>query len=163
MRTGIGYDLHILGEGETLVLGGVKIDFRKGLVGHSDADVPVHALCDALLGAAALGDIGKHFPDTDKEYRNISSITLLEEVNRKLKDEKYEVNNIDITIVCEEPNLSSYIDKMRGNMSAALIIPKNDISIKVTTNEGVGPEGRGEAISATAVVTIIPTAGYENV
>ncbi len=161
MRTGIGYDLHVLKKGKKLILGGVEIDFEKGLEGHSDADVAVHAVCDALLGAAGLGDIGRHFPDTDEKYRGISSMVLLKEIKEKLKENSYEVNNIDLTIVCEKPELSQHIEKMCAAIAGIMDIQVRDVNIKATTNERVGPEGRMEAVSAMAVATIIPTAGYK--
>ncbi len=161
MRTGIGYDLHILKKGKKLVLGGVEIDFEKGLSGHSDADAAVHAVCDALLGAAGLGDIGSHFPNTDEKYKGISSIVLLKEIKEKLKNNNYEVNNIDLTIICEKPALAPHIEKMCKSIARAMDIPERDVNVKATTNEGAGQEGRMEAVSVMAVATIIPTAGYK--
>jgi len=154
MRVGIGYDAHRLVAGRRLVLGGVEIPFEKGLLGHSDADVLVHAINDALLGAAALGDIGVHFPDTDPEYKDIRSIILLERVGELLKNEGFEVLNIDSVICAERPKLSPYIDKMRENIAKALRISKDRVSVKATTTEGMGFEGRGEGISAQAVCLI---------
>lgn len=154
MRVGIGYDAHRLVAGRRLVLGGVEIPFEKGLLGHSDADVLVHAINDALLGAAALGDIGVHFPDTDPEYKDIRSIILLERVGELLKNEGFEVLNIDSVICAERPKLSPYIDKMRENIAEALRISKDRVSVKATTTEGMGFEGRGEGISAQAVCLI---------
>jgi len=154
MRVGIGYDAHRLVAGRKLVLGGVEIPFEKGLLGHSDADVLVHAINDALLGAAALGDIGVHFPDTDPEYKDIRSIILLERVGELLKNEGFEVLNIDSVICAERPKLSPYIDKMRENIAEALRISKDRVSVKATTTEGMGFEGRGEGISAQAVCLI---------
>jgi len=154
MRVGIGYDAHRLVAGRKLVLGGVEIPFEKGLLGHSDADVLVHAINDALLGAAALGDIGVHFPDTDPEYKDIRSIILLERVGELLKNEGFEVLNIDSVICAERPKLSPYIDKMRENIAKALRISKDRVSVKATTTEGMGFEGRGEGISAQAVCLI---------
>jgi 2-C-methyl-D-erythritol 2,4-cyclodiphosphate synthase len=154
MRIGIGYDAHRLVKGRKLVLGGVEIPYEKGLLGHSDADVLVHAINDALLGAAALGDIGVHFPDTDPEYKNIRSILLLKRVGEMLKREGFGVVNIDSVICAERPKLSPYIDKMRENIAQALNISKDKVSIKATTTEGMGFEGRGEGISAQAVCLI---------
>ncbi|SHM70817.1 2-C-methyl-D-erythritol 2,4-cyclodiphosphate synthase [Caldanaerovirga acetigignens] len=154
MRVGIGYDAHRLVKGRKLVLGGVEIPYEKGLLGHSDADVVVHAINDALLGAAALGDIGVHFPDTDPEYKDIRSILLLKRVGEMLKREGFGVVNIDSVICAERPKLSPYIDKMRENIAQALNISKDKISIKATTTEGMGFEGRGEGISAQAVCLI---------
>jgi 2-C-methyl-D-erythritol 2,4-cyclodiphosphate synthase len=154
MRVGIGYDAHRLVKGRKLVLGGVEIPYEKGLLGHSDADVLVHAINDALLGAAALGDIGVHFPDTDPEYKNIRSILLLKRVGEMLKREGFGVVNIDSVICAERPKLSPYIDKMRENIAQALNISKDKVSIKATTTEGMGFEGRGEGISAQAVCLI---------
>ena len=156
MRTGIGYDIHPLRKGKHLVLCGVKIPFHMELEGHSDADVALHAAGDAILGAAGLGDIGVHFPDTDDKYRGISSLVLVEKIRKKLKNKGYEVNNIDITIVCQEPKLFSFMGEMRSNIAAALDIRECDVNVKATTREGLGPEGRGEALSAIAVATIIP-------
>lgn len=154
MRVGIGYDAHRLVKGRKLVLGGVEIPYEKGLLGHSDADVLVHAINDALLGAAALGDIGVHFPDTDPEYKDIRSILLLKRVGEMLKREGFGVVNIDSVICAERPKLFPYIDKMRENIAQALNISKDKVSIKATTTEGMGFEGRGEGISAQAVCLI---------
>ncbi|KXG75128.1 2-C-methyl-D-erythritol 2,4-cyclodiphosphate synthase [Fervidicola ferrireducens] len=154
MRIGIGYDAHRLVKGRKLVLGGVEIPYEKGLLGHSDADVLVHAINDALLGAAALGDIGVHFPDTDPEYKDIRSILLLKRVGEMLKREGFGVVNIDSVVCAERPKLSPYIDKMRENIAQALNISKDKVSVKATTTEGMGFEGRGEGISAQAVCLI---------
>ncbi|TYP48151.1 2-C-methyl-D-erythritol 2,4-cyclodiphosphate synthase [Thermosediminibacter litoriperuensis] len=154
MRVGIGYDAHRLVEGRRLVLGGVVIPFEKGLLGHSDADVLVHAINDALLGAAALGDIGSHFPDTDPKYKDISSILLLKKVGELLKREGLGVVNIDSVICAEKPKLSPFIEKMRQNIADALNIAKEKVSVKATTTEGMGFEGRGEGISAQAICLI---------
>lgn len=159
MRTGIGYDIHGLKPGEDFILGGEKIDYEKGLAGHSDADVLVHSVCDALLGATGLGDIGKHFPDTSEKYEDISSLILLEKINQKLKDIDYEVNNIDVTLICERPKLEGYISDIIDNISGTLGIPEYDINIKITTKEGFGPEGQGKAVSCISVVTVIPVPG----
>lgn len=156
MRTGIGYDVHKLEKGRKLILGGVEIKYGLGLQGHSDADVLLHAICDALLGAAACGDIGQMFPDNDHEYKDISSLILLEKVREKISNNNYETNNIDATIICEAPKLSHNISKMIGNISETIKLPKNDISIKATTNEGIGFIGANKAIAAMAVATIIP-------
>ncbi|MDD4801325.1 MAG: 2-C-methyl-D-erythritol 2,4-cyclodiphosphate synthase [Syntrophomonas sp.] len=154
MRIGIGYDVHRLAEGRRLILGGVEIPFAKGLLGHSDADVLVHAICDALLGAAALGDIGKHFPDTADEYKDINSLILLGRVGHLLQEQNYFIANLDSTIVCQRPKLAPYIYAMTVNIAEALDIDINNISIKATTTEGLGFEGQGEGISAQAVVLI---------
>jgi 2-C-methyl-D-erythritol 2,4-cyclodiphosphate synthase len=153
-RIGIGYDVHPLVKGRKLVLGGVKIPFEKGLDGWSDADVLTHALIDALLGAAALGDIGRHFPPGDAEYKNISSLVLLAEVAVTLKEERCEVVNIDATVVAEKPQLSKYIDDMRKNLSRVLGININQVSVKASTNNGIGDIGRGKGIAAYAVALI---------
>ena len=154
MRIGIGYDVHQLVEGRKLVLGGVSIPFEKGLLGHSDADVLVHAINDALLGACALGDIGKHFPDTDPAYKDISSIKLLNRVKDLLSVHGYKVVNIDSVICAERPKLAPYIDEMRKNIAETLSIAVDRVSIKATTTEGLGFEGKGEGISAQAVCLI---------
>lgn len=154
MRIGQGYDVHKLVEGRELVLCGEKIEYEKGLLGHSDADVAIHALCDALLGAAALGDIGKHFPDTSDEFKGISSVILLKKTVALLKEKGYGIENADITIVAQAPKLLSFIEKMRKNMAEAMGIDVDQVSIKATTTEKLGFEGRGEGISATAIVLI---------
>ena len=151
MRIGHGYDAHRLVEGRRLILGGVEIPFDKGLEGHSDADVLVHAVMDALLGAAALGDIGKHFPDTDKKYQDADSIKLLWEVIGKLKDAGYKPLNIDSTVCAQAPKLAPYIDEMRENIAVACGLKKSAVSVKATTEEGLGFTGSLEGISATAV------------
>lgn len=156
-RVGEGYDVHKLVEGRDLILGGVKIPFEKGLLGHSDADVLLHAIMDALLGAMALGDIGKHFPDTDEKYKGVSSIELLKEVKRIIKDnckkkgKAFEICNIDATIICQLPKLRPYIDNMRENIAASLEIDIDRVSVKATTEEGLGFTGRGEGIAAKAI------------
>lgn len=150
-RIGHGYDLHRLAEDRRLILGGVDIPFEKGLLGHSDADVAVHALMDALLGALALGDIGKHFPDNDPAYKGISSILLLEKVFELIARENYTLSNADITIIAQKPKLLPYIPEMRKNVAKALGCDISKISIKATTEEGLGFTGSGEAISAHAV------------
>ena len=154
MRIGTGYDVHALKEGRKLILGGVEIPHVMGLEGHSDADVLVHAIMDALLGAAALGDIGKHFPDNDNKYLGISSITLLKRVKEILYENGYEVNNIDSTIVAQKPKLAEFIDTMRQNIACALYIEKDRVSVKATTTEKLGFEGECLGISAQAVCTI---------
>ena len=156
-RIGEGYDVHKLVEGRDLILGGVKITFEEGLLGYSDADVLLHAIMDALLGAMALGDIGKHFPDTDQKYKGVSSIELLKEVKRIIKDncekkgKAFEICNIDATIICQLPKLRPYIDNMRENIAASLEIDIDRVSVKATTEEGLGFTGRGEGIAAKAI------------
>ena len=154
MRIGNGYDVHKLTDNRPLILGGVEVEYEKGLLGHSDADVLVHAIMDALLGAAALGDIGKHFPDTDPKYKGISSIYLLECVARLLKEKGYSIENIDSIVAAQRPKLSPHIEKMTENIANALGIEKSRVSVKATTTEGLGFEGRGEGISAYAVCLI---------
>ena len=154
VRIGTGFDAHRLVSGRDLILCGVKVPYEFGLDGHSDADVALHALCDALLGAAALGDIGKHFPDTDEQYRGISSVILTERTREILAEAGYCPGNVDITIVAQKPKLAPYIDEMRKNVAHALKIPVEDVSVKATTTEKMGYEGRGEGISAQACVTI---------
>lgn len=154
LRIGQGYDVHKLIDGRGLILCGESIDFEKCLLGHSDADVAVHALMDAMLGAMALGDIGRHFPDTDEEYRGISSMTLLKLVWELLKSNKAEVVNLDLTIIAQKPKLAPYIDKMRQNIAEVLEIAADRVSIKATTTEMLGFEGRGEGISAMCICMI---------
>ena len=154
MRIGHGYDVHKLTKNRKLILGGVEVPFDLGLLGHSDADVLVHAIMDALLGAAGLGDIGKHFPDTDLKYKNISSLKLLEHVCRILKEKNYEIENIDATIIAQSPKLSFYIDKMKSNISSVCKIGLEQINIKATTEEGLGFTGENRGISAHAVCLI---------
>ena len=151
MRVGMGYDVHKLTENRDLILGGVKIPWEKGLLGHSDADVLIHAVMDALLGAAALGDIGKHFPDTDPNYKGISSVKLLIHVSELLKEHGYEVGNIDATIIAQKPKMAPHIPQMRKNMADALGIPESKINVKATTEEGLGFTGSGEGISSQAI------------
>lgn len=153
-RVGTGYDAHRLTEGRKLILGGVEIPFEKGLQGHSDADAALHALIDALLGAAALGDIGKHFPDSDERYMGISSLELLKKVSKLLVDEGFCVENADVTIVCQRPKLAPYILTMRQNIASALGLDVARVSVKATTTEGMGFEGAGEGISAQAVALV---------
>ncbi|MBO4693297.1 MAG: 2-C-methyl-D-erythritol 2,4-cyclodiphosphate synthase [Clostridia bacterium] len=154
MRIGHGYDVHRMVEGRKLIIGGVEIPFKKGLYGHSDADVLIHAICDALLGAAALGDIGKHFPDTDNSYKNISSIKLLNSVSNLLRNNGYRVINIDSTIIAQAPKLSPYIAKMVRNISEILVLDTGCVSVKATTEEHLGFTGSGEGIAAHAVCVI---------
>lgn len=151
MRIGMGYDVHRLEEGRKLILGGVEIPFEKGLLGHSDADVAVHAVMDALLGAAALRDIGTHFSDSDPQYKGISSITLLEHVGRLLEAHSYVISNIDVTIIAQKPKVAPYIEQMENNVAHALGLEKNQINIKATTEEGLGFTGSLQGISAHAV------------
>ena len=156
MRVGTGYDVHRLVEGRDLILGGVQIPFEKGLLGHSDADVIVHAIMDALLGAAALGDIGQHFPDTDPAYEGCSSIELLRHVGQLLEEHNYMVENIDSTIIAQRPKLMPYLEQMRKNVAQALQLEMDQVSIKATTEEKLGFTGSGEGISAQAVCCLIP-------
>ena len=151
MRVGMGYDVHKLVDGRSLILGGVTIPYEKGLLGHSDADVLLHAIMDALLGAAALGDIGKHFPDTDEKYSGASSLGLLKEVGVLLEKECYLIENIDATIIAQRPKMRGYIDQMEQNIAEALGIEKNQVNVKATTEEGLGFTGSGEGISSQAV------------
>lgn len=160
MRIGMGYDVHRLTEGRDLILGGVKIPYEKGLLGHSDADVLIHAIMDALLGAAALGDIGKHFPDTDPAYKGISSVKLLEHVRDLLEDKLYIIGNIDATIIAQRPKMAPHIEKMRENIAEALRIEKDQINIKATTEEGLGFTGTGEGISSQAIACLETVANY---
>ncbi len=154
MRIGSGYDVHRLVEGRKLILGGVDIPYEKGLLGHSDADVLIHAVMDALLGAAAMGDIGKHFPDNDDKYKNISSLLLLKKVSLLLKDRGYTTINIDATVIAQRPKLSPYIEQMVKNMADVLELPYDSINVKATTEEGLGFTGSGEGIAAQAVCLI---------
>ena len=154
MRVGLGYDVHKLVEGRDLILGGVQIPYEKGLLGHSDADVLVHAIMDALLGAAALGDIGKHFPDTDPQYKGISSIALLEHVGHLLEESDYVIENIDATIIAQRPKMAPHIAAMRENVAEALGISVGQINIKATTEEGLGFTGTGEGISSQAICAL---------
>lgn len=151
MRIGMGYDVHRLVPDRDLILGGVTIDYEQGLLGHSDADVLLHAIMDAILGAAALGDIGKHFPDTDPAYKGASSIRLLEHVRELVKQEGYEVGNIDATIIAQRPKMRPHIDAMRENIARALQISVSRVNVKATTEEGLGFTGTGEGISSQAV------------
>lgn len=154
MRAGMGYDVHRLTEGRDLILGGVKIPYEKGLLGHSDADVLLHAIMDALLGAAALGDIGKHFPDTDEKYSGISSMKLLKHVAGLLEENLYIVENIDATIIAQKPKMRPHIAQMEENIASALGIERDRVNVKATTEEGLGFTGSGEGISAQAICAL---------
>lgn len=158
MRVGMGYDVHRLVEERKLILGGVEIPYEKGLLGHSDADVLLHAIMDALLGAAALGDIGKHFPDTDERYRGISSVTLLKHVGALLDEKCFVIENIDATVIAQRPKLLPYMDQMKQNVAEALGLSEDRVNIKATTEEGLGFTGNGEGISAQAVCLLQPLA-----
>ncbi len=160
MRIGQGYDVHRLVTGRKLIIGGVDIPYGKGLLGHSDADVLVHAVMDALLGAAALGDIGEHFPDTDEKYRDISSIELLREVGELLAENGYIIENIDSTILAQKPKLLEYRRQMEKNIASALGIEPGQVSVKATTEEGLGFTGNEEGISAHAIALISSIADY---
>ena len=153
-RIGTGYDVHRLTEGRKLIIGGVEIPYERGLLGHSDADVLLHAIMDALLGAAAAGDIGLHFPDNDPAYEGASSLTLLRKVGGILTNRGYCINNIDATIIAQAPKMRPYIDGMRKNIATVLGIPEDRVSVKATTEEHLGFTGRGEGISAQAVCSI---------
>lgn len=150
----MGYDVHRLVEGRALILGGVEVPYEKGLLGHSDADVLLHAVMDALLGAAALGDIGQHFPDTDDAYLGISSLKLLEQVGKFLAERQYVVGNLDVTVIAQRPKLSPYRETMRKNIAEALGIEVSQVNVKATTEEGLGFTGSGEGISAQAVALL---------
>ncbi len=154
MRIGMGYDVHKLVEDRKLILGGVDIPYEKGLLGHSDADVVVHAIMDALLGAAALGDIGKHFPDTDDRYKGISSIKLLHHVGELLRENNFKIGNIDATIICQKPKLAPFRDEMVKNVAKALNIEESRVCIKATTEEGLGFTGEGLGISSQAIALL---------
>lgn len=151
MRVGMGYDVHRLVEDRKLIIGGVEIPYERGLLGHSDADVLLHAVCDALLGAAALGDIGKHFPDSDPAYKGISSMILLEKVGELLERKGFLIENIDATIIAQAPKMRPYIDAMRENIANVLGLDVEHVNVKATTEEGLGFTGAGEGISAQAV------------
>ncbi len=154
MRVGFGYDVHRLTERRKLILGGVEIEHTVGLLGHSDADVLLHAISDALLGAAALGDIGKHFPDTDPQYKGADSLVLLEHVGRLLAEKGYRVGNVDATVAAQQPKLAPHIDKMRANIARALGVDIDDISVKATTTEQLGFVGTKEGMEAYAIAAI---------
>lgn len=154
MRVGIGYDIHRLVKGRPLILGGVSISHAKGLLGHSDADVLVHAICDALLGAAGLGDIGHHFPDTDPQYKDISSLKLLSQTCHKLAEKGFRIINLDSTIFAEKPKLESYRSEMQKTLAKELNIALNEVNIKATTTEGLGVIGKGQGIGAMCIALI---------
>lgn len=155
MRVGIGYDVHRLVEDRDLILGGVKIPYEKGLLGHSDADVLLHAIMDGLLGAAGLGDIGRHFPDTDNKYKGISSLELLKEVEMKIREEGYVLGNLDAVVICEKPKLKDFISEMEDNISKYLNVDKSSVNIKATTTEKLGFTGRKEGIASEAIVLLL--------
>lgn len=154
MRVGLGYDVHRLVENRKLILGGVEIPFEKGLLGHSDADVLLHAIMDSLLGACALGDIGKHFPDTDNSFKGISSILLLKETGKLIEKAGYRINNIDATIIAQKPKMMPHIEQMRENISNALDIDINKINVKATTEEGLGFTGEMLGISSQCIASV---------
>jgi len=154
-RTGVGFDVHAFSSGRKLILGGVEIPFEKGLLGHSDADVLLHALCDALLGSLALGDIGRHFPDSDEKYKNIDSSELLKSVYALVKQKEYILNNLDAVLIIQKPKIISYIPKMKTRIGKILTLDEERISIKATTTEELGFIGRGEGISALVNVLVI--------
>lgn len=155
-RVGFGYDVHRLVENRDLILAGVKIPYELGLLGHSDADVIIHALMDALLGAAALGDIGKHFPDNDDRYKGISSILLLKEVASLLQNHNFNIINVDCTLVAQRPKIAPYIEEMRNKLAEALALPISAVNVKATTTEGLGFAGTGEGMAAYAVASLTP-------
>lgn len=154
MRAGIGFDVHAYAMGRKLILGGVEIDYKKGLKGHSDADVLVHAIMDAILGACGLGDIGIHFPDSDMKYRDISSLTLLEEVGKKMEAEGFEIENIDAVLILQEPKVFKYFEKMKENIADILKIDTGRVNLKATTTEHLGFCGRGEGVAAQSVALL---------
>ncbi|MBQ2120481.1 MAG: 2-C-methyl-D-erythritol 2,4-cyclodiphosphate synthase [Peptococcaceae bacterium] len=154
MRVGFGYDVHRLVEERKLILGGVEIPYEKGLLGHSDADVLVHAVMDAMLGAAGMGDIGRHFPDSDNQYKGIDSMILLEKVTELLTEAGYMVNNMDVTVVAQRPKLAGFIPQMEENLAKAVKVEKEAVNVKATTTEKLGFEGEGLGMSAYAVCTI---------
>ena len=160
MRIGLGYDVHKLTEGRDLILGGVKVPYEKGLLGHSDADVLVHAVMDALLGAAALGDIGQHFPDTDPAYKGASSIELLKRVRELLEENNYIIENIDATVIAQRPKLAAFRPQMVENIAAALGIDETRVNVKATTEEGLGFTGSGEGISSQAITLLTTVDNY---
>lgn len=159
MRVGFGYDVHRLVAGRPLILGGVNITYEKGLLGHSDADVLTHAVIDALLGAAAAGDIGRHFPDSDQRYRGISSLILLSRVGEILREKGFEVINIDSVIIAQAPKLAPHMDQMAANLAGALGVGVSQVNVKATTTEGLGFAGIGEGIAAKAVALLVNRAG----
>ena len=160
MRVGMGYDVHRLVEGRKLILGGVEIPYEKGLLGHSDADVLIHAIMDALLGAAALGDIGKHFPDTDPQYKGISSVELLKPVAKLLDENNYVIENIDATVIAQRPKLRPYMEEMTKNIAGALGIEENRLNLKATTEEGLGFTGTGEGMASQAICSLVGLMDY---
>lgn len=155
MRIGLGYDVHKLVENRDLIIGGVKIPFEKGLLGHSDADVLLHAISDSLLGAAALGDIGKHFPDTDERFKGADSLVLLTEVGKLIKSKGYKIGNIDATIIAQQPKMRPHIDSMRANIAKALDIDIDCVNVKATTEEGLGFTGSMEGISSQSIALLL--------
>ena len=157
MKVGFGYDVHQLVEGRKLILGGVEIPYKEGLLGHSDGDVLLHAICDALLGAIGAGDLGKHFPDSDLKFKGISSLELLSEVKVLKKEKGFRTNNIDCTVVAQNPRLAEYVTEMEENIAKILEIDPQKVNVKATTTEGLGFTGRGEGIAAYAVVSVIST------
>lgn len=162
MRIGIGYDVHRLVSGRDLIIGGVLIPHEKGLDGHSDADVLLHAVTDAILGAAALGDIGQHFPDTDAAYKGIASTELLKKAGEMVEQELYIIENVDATIIAQQPKMRPYIDEMRSNIAAALSIEKDQVNVKATTEEGLGFTGSGAGIAAQAVCALEKITNYSS-
>ena len=156
MRFGIGYDVHKLVEARALIIGGVRIDYPKGLDGHSDADVLIHSLMDALLGAVALRDIGYHFPDSDIKYKGADSMALLSIVKRKISEAGYKINNVDATILCQKPKLSPFISQMITNISRCLEIHNSCVNVKATTTEGLGFIGKGEGIAVMSIASVVP-------
>lgn len=163
MRIGMGYDVHKLTEGRKLIIGGVEIPYEKGLLGHSDADVLLHAISDALLGAAALGDIGKHFPDTDPAYKGADSLKLLEQVGKLLEENCFFIENIDATIIAQAPKMRPHIDTMRANIAEALGIDIAQVNVKATTEEGLGFTGSGEGISSQAICLLTSPSNFYDV
>ncbi|MEW6616239.1 MAG: 2-C-methyl-D-erythritol 2,4-cyclodiphosphate synthase [Thermodesulfobacteriota bacterium] len=155
MKVGFGYDVHQLVEGRKLILGGVEIPYKEGLLGHSDGDVLLHAICDALLGAIGAGDLGKHFPESDLKFKGISSLELLRVVKILKEERRFRTNNIDCTVVAQNPKLAEYIPRMEENIAEALEIDARKVNVKATTTEGLGFTGRGEGIAAYAVVSVI--------
>ncbi len=160
MRVGMGYDVHKLVEGRKLILGGVNVPYEKGLLGHSDADVLTHAIMDALLGAAALGDIGRHFPDTDEKYKGADSIALLRHVKKLLDENLYVIGNVDATIIAQRPKLASYIPDMVTTIAEALEVSESQVNIKATTEEGMGFTGTGDGISSQAICLLETVGNY---
>ena len=163
MRVGLGYDVHKLVEGRDLIIGGVNIPYEKGLLGHSDADVLLHAISDALLGAAALGDIGKHFPDTDPKYKGADSLKLLEHDGKLLEENLYIIENIDATIIAQRPKMAPHIPQMRENIARVLGVEVDQVNIKATTEEGLGFTGAGEGISSQAICAIEKITNFASV